>query len=278
MTRLAFSTLGCPGAPLDHVLKLAQSNNIVGLELRTADEFTHTGLTAAERRALRARIDDAGLEILAINSYVKLCAVEEQPLEAHLQLAADLGARGVRVFPGDEPGTATSPASGDSLPTSEAPGDSPTAGEIRALDRVTTAPREVAILLETHDSHSSGRKMAVLCGLLDAEVPRHNAKVIWDSAHTWSQGETPAESFDLLKPWIDFVQIKDEDSAKDYKPVPIGAGDYPIDQLLQAVQGTEYWLSLEWELKWHPHLPPLDEALPATWNWISAAEEEVIHR
>jgi sugar phosphate isomerase/epimerase len=262
MTKLAFSTLGCPGAPLDHVLKLAQGNNISGLELRTADdEFTHTGLTAAERRDLRSRIEDAGLEILAINSYVKLCAVEEQPLDAHLELAADLGARGVRVFPGDDPSTA-----------SEA-GDSPTPGEIRALDRVTTAPREVAILLETHDSHSAGRKMAALCGLLDSEVPEHNAKVIWDSAHTWSHGESPAEALDLLKPWIDFVQIKDEDSTKDYRPVPIGAGDYPIDQLLQALRDTEYWLSLEWELKWHPHLPPLDEALPATWNWISAAEE-----
>jgi sugar phosphate isomerase/epimerase len=268
MTKLAFSTLGCPGAPLDHVLSLAQSNNISGLELRTADdEFTHVGLTAAERRTLRSRIEDAGLEILAVNSYVKLCAVEEQPLEAHLELAADLGARGVRVFPGDEvpePGHPTH---------SDAADDSPTAGEIRALDRVTTAPTDVRILLETHDSHSAGARMAALCKLLDAEAPAHNAKVIWDSAHTWSHGETPAEALELLKPWIDFVQIKDEDSSAGYKPVAIGAGDYPIAELLNVLQGSDYWLSLEWELKWHPHLPSLDEALPATWNWISAATE-----
>ncbi|GAA1564158.1 sugar phosphate isomerase/epimerase [Kribbella sancticallisti] len=261
MTNLAFSTLGCPGAPLDEVLELAAGNNVSGLELRTAaDEFTHVGLTAAERRALRSRIEDAGLEILAINSYVKLCAVEEQPLEAHLELAADLGARGVRVFPGDDapvPGTA---------PT----GDSPTPGEIRALDRVTSASTDVRILLETHDSHSAGARMAALCDLLDTEAPGHNAKVIWDSAHTWSHGETPAEALELLQPWIDFVQIKDEDSTQDYKPVAIGAGDYPIDELLQVLQGSDYWLSLEWELKWHPQLPSLAEALPATWNWISA--------
>lgn len=256
MTSLGFSTLGCPGEPLDHVLELAQGNNFTGLELRTADdEFTHIGLTAAERRELRTRIEDAGLEILAVNSYVRLCAVEEQPLEAHLELAADLGARGVRVFPGDDPDADTA--------------DSPSAGEIRALDRVTSAPKDSRILLETHDSHSAGHKMAKFCRLLDTDVPGHNAKVIWDSAHTWSHGETPAEAFELLEPWIDFIQIKDEDSTQDYKPVPMGTGDYPIADLLQTLQGTDYWLSLEWELKWHPHLPPLAEALPATRTWLS---------
>ncbi|MEU4390980.1 sugar phosphate isomerase/epimerase family protein [Kribbella sp. NPDC023855] len=262
MTRLGFSTLGCPGAPLDHVLELAQVNNFAGLELRTADdEFTHVGLTAAERRTLRTRIEDAGLEILSVNSYVRLCAVEEQPLEAHLELAADLGARGVRVFPGDDP---AKPGK-----ASAQTGASLTPGEIRALDRVASAPTDARILLETHDSHSAGAKMAALCRHLDAEVPHHNAKVIWDSAHTWSHGETPAEAFELLKPWIDFIQIKDEDSTQDYQPVPIGTGDYPIAELLQTLQGTDYWLSLEWELKWHPHLPPLAEALPATINWLA---------
>jgi sugar phosphate isomerase/epimerase len=258
VTSLGFSTLGCPGEPLDHVLELAKGSDISGLELRTADdEFTHLGLTAAERRELRTRIEDAGLEILAVNSYVKLCAVEEQPLEAHLELAADLGARGVRVFPGDD--------------ATDGAADTPTPGEIRALDRVTSAAKDSRILLETHDSHSAGRKMARLCRLLDGEAPGHNAKVIWDSAHTWSHGETPAEAYELLKPWIDFIQIKDEDSTQDYRPVPIGTGDYPIADLLQTLQGTDYWLSLEWELKWHPHLPPLAEALPATLSWLSGS-------
>jgi len=252
--RFAFSTLGCPGAPLDHVLELAKSNDIRGLELRTADdEFTNTALTTAQRRELRTRIEDAGLEILAVSSYVRLCAVEDQPLEAHLELAADLGARGVRVFPGDDDSGTT---------------DGPSAGEIRALDRVTSAPRDVHILLETHDSHSAGRKVAALCALLDSDAPGHNVKVIWDSAHTWSHGETPAEAYELLKPWIEFVQIKDSDSHQDYRPVAIGTGDYPIQDLLQALDGTDYPLSLEWELKWHPQLPPLEETLPATKAWL----------
>jgi sugar phosphate isomerase/epimerase len=259
--RFAFSTLGCPGAPLDHVLELAKGNDNSGLELRTApDEFTNTTLSTSERRELRTRIEDAGLEILAVSSYVKLCAVEDQPLEAHLELAADLGARGVRVFPGDVDGGTT---------------DGPSAGEIRALDRVTSAPRDAQILLETHDSHSAGRKMAALLTLLDNDVPAHNVKVIWDSAHTWSHGETPAEAFELLKPWIEFVQIKDSDSSQDYRPVAMGAGDYPIRDLLQVLDGTDYPLSLEWELKWHPQLPPLEEALPATQAWLDQGADDV---
>lgn len=255
---LAFATLGCPGAPLDHVLELAQSNDISGLELRAApDEFTNTALTAAERRELRTRIEDAGLDILTVSSYVKLCAVEEQPLEAHLELAADLGARGVRVFAGDDPGA-----------TEAGPADAPTAGEIRALDRITSAPRDARILLETHDSHSAGRQVAAFCALLDSDVPGHNVKVIWDSSHTWSHGETLEESFNLLQPWMELVQVKDADSRQDYRPVAIGAGDFPVQEFLQTIDGTDYPVSLEWELKWHPHLPPLEEALPALHTWL----------
>lgn len=255
--RLGFATLGCPGAPLDDVLALAQGNNFIGLELRAApDEFTHTGLTGPQRRELRTRIEDAGLEIFAVSSYVKLCAVEEQPLEAHLELAADLGARGVRVFPGDDP-------AGDSGTT-----DSPSAGEIRALDRVTTAPRDVPILLETHDSHSTARQVAAFCALLDTDVPGHNVKAIWDSSHTWSHGETLDESFALLRPWLEIVQFKQADSQQDYRPVAIDAGDFPIHDLLKVLDGTDYPLSLEWELKWHPQLPSLAETLPAVHAWL----------
>ncbi|TWD80625.1 sugar phosphate isomerase/epimerase [Kribbella amoyensis] len=253
---LAFSTLGCAGDPLDAVLELAKSNDIRGLELRAADdEFTSVRLTAAERRELRQRIEDAGLEILAVNSYVHLCGIEEQPLDAHLELAADLGARGVRVFMRDDAGDGQGH-------------DSPSPGELRAMDRVARAPKDARILLETHDTHSSGASIAAFCELLDREVPNHNAKVIWDAAHTWRTGERPAESLDLLRPWLDFVQIKDSDSTQAFKPVRIGAGDYPIAELLTALAGTEYWLSLEWERKWHAELPPLDEALVATRAWL----------
>lgn len=257
--RLGFATLGCPGAPLDDVLALAQGNKFTGLELRAApDEFTHTGLSATQRRELRTRIEDAGLEIFAVSSYVKLCAVEEQPLEEHLELAADLGARGVRVFPGDDPGEGTP--------------EGPSAGEIRALDRVTTAAKDVPILLETHDSHSTARQVAALCALLDNDVPGHNVKALWDTSHTWSHGETLAEAFDLLQPWLELVQFKQADSQQDYRPVAIDAGDFPIQELLTVLDGTDYPLSLEWELKWHPQLPSLAETLPAVHTWLGAGE------
>ncbi|TDO54918.1 sugar phosphate isomerase/epimerase [Kribbella sp. VKM Ac-2527] len=274
---LAFSTLGCAGDPLDSVLELANANGIAGLELRAADdEFTNIGLTTAERRELRQRIEDAGLEILAINSYVHLCGVGEQPLDAHLELANDLGARGVRAFMGDDSMrddnvrdySTRDDSTGE--PTQDSPTlSSPTPGELRAMDRVATAPKDVHVLIETHDTHSSGRSVAAFCTWLDNAVPGHNAKVIWDAAHTWRTGESPAQSLELLRPWLEFVQIKDNDSNQAFKPVAIGAGDYPIADLLAALDGTDYWLSLEWERKWHPELPPLAEALAATRRWIS---------
>jgi len=137
------------------------------------------------------------------------------------------------------------------------------------VDMLAGRLRDVPILLETHDSHSTARQVAAFCALLDADVPGHNVKAIWDSSHTWSHGETLAESFALLKPWIDVVQFKQADSQHDYRPVAIDAGDFPIQELLQTLDGTDYPLSLEWELKWHPELPSLAETLPAVHTWLS---------
>ena len=203
------------------MIELAQGNNVGGLELRAApDEFLHVGIPSAERRAIKSRLDDAGLIVLALSTYVHLCSPEDQLLEEHLQLAADVGAHAVRVFMRDEAGTTDSAAGG--APTK------PTQGERRAVKRVAwlSGSTGVRVLMETHDSHSLGARMAAFCTLLDQEVADHGAGVIWDRC------------------------------------------------VMRALQddGYEGWLSLEWERKWHPELPPLDEALPATWTWITREE------
>ncbi|MEV6927577.1 hypothetical protein AB0M46_24175 [Dactylosporangium sp. NPDC051485] len=110
--RLAFSTLGCPGLPLPEVAALARRTGWRGVELRSAlDEPVHIGLSADGRRAAVAALE--GVAVLRVASYVKVASrqVDDErcvaDLLAEAALAADLGARAVRVFPAATTSTAT---------------------------------------------------------------------------------------------------------------------------------------------------------------------------
>ena len=272
MERFGFSTLGCSGASLAEVLATARRHGCGGVELRAAaDEFLHTGIAAADRERVRAAFAEARVVPLAVCSYVRLCAPgfgagspeDEQvgDLLAHLDLARTIGARGVRVFMRDDP---------------DAAGDGPTPGERRAVRRVAEVARHTAgtgvrVLVETHDSHSLGERVARFMALLDAELPGHGCGVVWDTAHTWSHGESPARSLELLRPWIAHVQVKDLRSVADPVPVPLGAGTYPVAELAGTLAGAGWdgALCLEWERKWHPELPPIDDALAAARTWAA---------
>ncbi|MEV1006074.1 sugar phosphate isomerase/epimerase family protein [Streptomyces sp. NPDC049881] len=273
--RLGFATLGCPGAPPAEVAALARRHGCPYVELRAAEgEFLHTGLPAARVARVRAELESAGLSVLALNTYVRLCAPSAGPgddqrdaLLAHVDLAAASGARAVRAFMNDPSGM-NDPVERD--------GSAPTEGERRALDRLAhvaphAAAAGVTIAVETHDSHSRADRTARFLTLLDREAPGHGCGVVWDTAHTWTHGETPAESLALLRPWLAYAQIKDVRAPADPVPVPLGTGGYPVDALAAALRADGYAgpLSLEWERMWHPELPTLDEALTHVRTWAA---------
>ena len=248
--RLAFSTLGCSGWPLSQVAALARDSGWTGLELRAAaDEPVHTGLTAAQRTAARAELD--GLEVLCIASYVHVAAEGDDDscvadALAHAQLAVDLGAQAVRVFPG---ATAAGPDA-----------DALAARRLAAI--AARLPDRVEIWLETHDSHPRGVDVARVLAAVDQ--PR--VRAIWDVLHPWRVGEALTISAAALHPYLAHVQVKDVAGPEDRTPLPLGAGSVPLADVLALLRRQNYdgWLSLEWESKWHPAAGPLPAALDAS--------------
>ncbi len=257
VSRLGFTTLGIPGAPLAEVADLAGRTGWRGVELRSADdEPVHIGLSADEVDA--ARRDLAGVTLIATNSYVRFASVErsdDEVVEAALaeaRLALSLGAAAVRVFPGAgvEPGS---------------PGYAER--ERLMIRRLATAtgrlPDGVELWLETHDSHRTGEAVA---RVLDA-VDDPRARAIWDIAHPPKAGEPWPTTLELLRPRLAHVQIKDERPGQ--VPMFLGDGDVPIVDIVRALESTGYtgWYSLEYELKWHPQAPPLEDALTRGTAW-----------
>ena len=247
MTRFAASTLGLPGAGLDEIVAVLTAGGCTGVELRAGDEQpVHTGLTRSERLDVRRALAVAGLHPLAVSSYVKICAPGDDraivdELIAHVDLAADLGADGVRIFPGGQDDH----------------------DDERGVSRLTQAAgpaerRGVRLLLETHDSHPRGADVARLLDGTDVGV-------IWDFVHPWRNGEAPADTYAAIAGRLAYVQLKDTTADG---PALVGAGDVPLDDIRTALGSYDGWWSLEWEKAWHPETPPLSEALVSARSWL----------
>ncbi|MEY9488471.1 sugar phosphate isomerase/epimerase [Streptomyces calvus] len=250
--KLAFSTLGVPGLPLTDVLALARTHGYHGVELRAhPEEPVHPGLTAAQRADAAAAFASAGVDVLGLAGYARVAAPgADEPviaeIRALLDLARDLGAPFVRVFPGG--GTGQSPEEADA-----------TAARRLGTAAEYAADLGVRILLETHDSHRTGADAMRVLGL----VGHRHVGALWDVMHTWLGGEQPAESFAALSPHLGYVQVKDIASADDTTPLPLGAGVLPLSDCVEILSrhGWDGWLCWEYEKRWYADAAPLPDLL-----------------
>jgi sugar phosphate isomerase/epimerase len=252
--KLAFSTLGVPGLPLPDVLRLATTHGYHGVELRThPEEPVHAGLGPGERADVAAEFKAAGVELLGLAGYARVAAPGDdgpviEEIRALLDLAHDLGAGFVRVFPGADPGQ--SPQDADAV----------------AARRLGTAAQDAAdlgvrILLETHDSHRTAADAIRVLGL----VGHRHVGSLWDVMHTWLGGEQPSESYAALGPYLGYVQVKDIASVDDTTPLPLGAGVLPLAECVEVLSrhGWDGWLCWEYEKRWYESAAPLPELLGA---------------
>ncbi|MFF0299579.1 sugar phosphate isomerase/epimerase family protein [Streptomyces sp. NPDC004562] len=250
--KLAFSTLGVPGLPLPDVLRLATAHGYHGVELRAhPEEPVHPGLGPGERADVAAEFKAAGVEPLALAGYTRIAAPGDdgpviEEVRTLVDLAHDIGAPYVRIFPGADPEQ-----------TSEAT-------DAIAARRLGTAAEYAAdsgvrVLLETHDSHRAAADAMRVLGL----VGHRNVGALWDVMHTWLAGEQPAESYAALAPHLGYVQVKDIASADDTAPLPLGAGVLPLAECVEVLSrhGWDGWLCWEYEKRWHEDAAPLEGLL-----------------
>ncbi|MEZ3178208.1 sugar phosphate isomerase/epimerase [Streptomyces pimonensis] len=246
--KLAFSTLGVPGLPLTDVLALATAHGYHGVELRAhPEEPVHPGLDPARRAEVAAEFEAAGIEVLGLAGYARAAAPgADEPvideIRALLDLARDLGAPFVRVFPGG--GTEQSPEEADA-----------TAARRLGTAAEYAADLGVRILLETHDSHRTGADAMRVLGL----VGHRQVGALWDVMHTWLGGEQPVESHAALSPHLGYVQVKDVASADDTTPLPLGTGVLPLADVVEVLSrhGWDGWLCWEYEKRWYAGAAPL---------------------
>jgi sugar phosphate isomerase/epimerase len=248
----AFSTLACPDWPLELALARGRAYGYRAVELRLIDGLLiEASMPKAERNRVRALLTSSGLELVAVDSSIRLTDGEPRATADHVmrfvELAAGWGAPLIRVFGGD--------------------------GErARAVEALRLAASEaercgVGVALETHDEFSSA---AAVAEVLDAvDTPAIGA--VWDVVHTHRMGETPADVVARLGDRILDVHIKDarrtspEASWADgFVYVLLGQGEVPVRACVEALRsaGYEGWVVTEWEKLWHPEIEEPEVALP----------------
>lgn len=258
MSKLAFTTLGCPNWSVPEVIDGARRYGYEGVELRLIDgEVIDEKMPREERERIGRLFGEADLPIVCVDSSIRIATGEapgevEQTLRGFLQLANEWRSPMVRVFGGPWPEGRTPQEVFD--------------GVADLLSRVAPEAERlgVAIALETHDSFSSA---ATVAEVLRRE-PSAAFGAIWDTHHPYRTGESPDQVLDLLGERVLHVHVKDarrnEAARTGWDLVLLGEGEVPVKESLEALKrrGYDGWVAVEWEKKWHPEIPEPEVALP----------------
>lgn len=267
-----FSTLGGPTITFDEACQLARQFQMDHLELRCLDDSLDLPPRLAARFPEPAKIKEelAALEIEVRVLDTSCHILNFQPghrdtLLAYGEWAERLGSSFLRVFDGK-------------------PAESMEKALTAASDLVNWWDEEresrgwtVDMAIETHDTLFTGEAIAQMQARLPRPLP-----ILWDTFHTWRRGyEMPAHTWTKIHPWVRHFHIKEghaeprEGNVRLHLP---GEGSYPIRGLLQALQdipaipledGRAITLCVEWERRWHPEIPPLEEFLKLLPAWLA---------
>lgn len=264
--KLSFSTLACPDCTFPCIVAIASNAGYAGVELRFVEgEDSLWKLPAFQGRNLadnKRLLADHGLKISCVDTSCRFHSADSKERaswvaegERMADLAAELEAPGLRIF-GDtiQPG-----ADRESTRSWIAEG-------IRKLAE-TSGPKGVETWLESHGDFTTAPETAAV--LTEAACPHIGA--IWDPANSFAAtGESPEQGATLGKA-IRHVHIKDlRHLDGSWRPVLTGDGDFPLQELLRALQKLNYdrFVSFEWEKKWHPEIEDVEIALPHFVDWF----------
>ena len=259
--KLAFSTLGCPDYGVDEIIDAVKRYGYDAIGIRTVkgesylpnlEEFQPGGIRETHRR-----FKQAGVDVVCVSSGVRFTSADRSERDKqfsdakkYLDMAVALEAPYIRVFGG---------------PIKPEMNEEETVNWIIEGFRKCSDEAEkrgIEVLLETHDTFSTGKKTRQLL----SRVERKNIAVLWDILHSFRFGESFGETWNEVGSLIRHVHIKDssEYSSEGFNIKLCGEGTIPIGEAVSLLRGKGYrgYFSFEWEKGWHREIPGCEEAFP----------------
>jgi sugar phosphate isomerase/epimerase len=264
--KLAFSTLGCPDWNLAQIVEAAQRFRYDGVELRAIDggldllsrpEFRPDEIANTRRyfedHAVSICCIDTSCTFHSLNRSERLAQVDLAL--AHAELAAQLGATLIRVFPDKIQPGATREQTRDFIAESLR----------RIADRL---PSGFHVALETHGDFARTDAAAEIATL--ADHPR--VKLIWDVANSVAAGDSIAHGARTAEPYLVHIHLRDARpvaGSEHWLPMLAGRGCVPFAEAVAAIEMLKFdgYVSFEWEKYWRPEIEEPEVALP---DFVSA--------
>lgn len=253
--KFCFSTLGCTELNLDEALTLAQKFGIKSLELRglcgEVNIRKMAELLPENRANTKSKFCEYGIVPMILGTSCSFHdeAKYDNSIEEGLyaiDTARDIGFGGIRVF-------------GNNIKGDESECINRIARGISKLCEYASN-KGIEVLLETHGDVNTASclgAVAEICGKYG------NFGFIWDVCHTRNTyGENWRAFCDDFRSLIRHVHLKDVTLEGLVLP---GKGTLPLREMAEylVANGYDGAFSLEWERKWHPELPPIEDALTA---------------
>lgn len=226
---------------IDQQIEAMRANGVEGLEIRNVDNVGVSDITADKAREVRRKLDAAGLITWSIGSPIGKIGVRED-FEAHkekfrhtLEIASILGAKNLRLF------SFYYPAGEDPAPYKNE--------VIDRLSQLAELAKGSGVTLCHENEKGIYGDMAVRCAEILEAVP--SLKAIFDPANFVQCGQDTWEAWQLLKPHVHYLHIKD--ALPDGRVVPAGEGAGHVRKIV-----AEYLGSVGDSVTVEPHLTVFD--------------------
>ena len=251
--KLCFSTLGCHDLVLDRILDLANKYGIEAIEVRginneldneKIDDFKlhNAQLTMEKFKSHNVDLYSLGTSCSFHDPNTRKQKIEKGFREIHI--ANSLNVTNIRVF-------------GNNILDSKEISTNLVIDGLKTMCEYAL-PYDVTVLLEVHGDFNS---IDTLTPIVNSLKEYTNFGLIWDIYHTHSTHKNDWDKFyDTFKGYIKHIHIKDSIGNKLVLP---GDGEIEFTKIVNYVlnKGYDGYFSLEWERKWNPELPSLEEAL-----------------
>jgi len=207
------------------ILQVCKNVGIAAVELRTTHKHgVEPSISKDQRKEVKQRFADAGIEIWGCGSVCEFHAPEAAKVKAHVetckefvQLVADIGGKGVKVRPNDLPKDVPIEKTLDQI------------GKALTDCGKAAADANVEIWVEVH---GRGTSHPPHCKTIMEHCGHKNVGLTWNSNPTDIKDRSVAEYFKMLKPWVRSCHINDlwKDTT----------GAYPYRELFRLLRESGY--------------------------------------
>lgn len=240
----------------DEQLATVNELGLSHIELRGVDGTNVSDLSPQKLREVKAKLQNAGISVSSIGSPIGKISIEDDfaahmdKLKRTLEIQKELNAPYIRVF-------------SFYLPQGKPPENYRGAVFERINAMIDEAARWESVLLHENEKQIYGDN-AARCHELMNEFYGEHFKAVFDFANFVEVGQDTVAAYSLLKPFIEYIHIKDATAEKKIVPAGMGCGNI-FDILSDLISGGwRGFMSME------PHL--------VDFSGLAQLEQNAVHR